>query len=99
MFKDNEIKISDARAFTALPDKLSTGNFEEKMTVEKLCEVMKWDIDRVPKLANREYTYKMRKILGQLTKQELRVAAKREAKELKIKRGNAKMKRLIGRLQ
>ncbi len=97
MFKDNEIKISDSCAFAPSSDKLA-GTFEEKMTVEKLCEVMKWNIDRIPKLANKEYTYKMRKILGQLTKQELKVAAKREAKELQVKRGIAKIKKLMERV-
>lgn len=77
---------------------LQTKNFEEKMTVERLCKVMKWNINRIPKLANKSYTYKMRKILGQLTQKELKHAAKREDKELKVKRGNAKIKKLMERI-
>ncbi len=98
MFKDNEIKISDTCAFAPSPDKLATDNFEEKMTVEKLCKLMEWNPDRIPKLAKKSYTYKMRKILGQLTKEELRLAQKREAKELKVKRGLAKIKKLMERI-
>ena len=97
MFKENEIKITDAVAFTPTQDKLQHGNFQETITPDKLMELMGWN--EIPKLANKSYTYDMRKILGQLTAQELKNAGKREAKELKVKRGKAKIRKLLERIQ
>lgn len=69
--------------------------FTETFTKEKLIKLMGWN--EVPKLAKKNYTYDMRKILGQLTPNELKNLAKREAKELQVKRGKAKMRKLLAR--
>lgn len=95
MFEEKDFKISDSKLILLKEAEESNGTFTETLTAEKLIELMKWR--EVPKLAKKSYTYDMRKILGQLTKKEFKNQAKREAKELKVKRGNAKIKKLMER--
>lgn len=99
MKEEKDFKISDTKLMLlkegATDVAKSSGTFTETLTAEKLIELMKWR--EVPKLAKKSYTYDMRKILGQLTQEELKNQAKREAKELKVKRGKAKIRKLMER--
>ena len=98
MFKENEINITDVKAFEPSEDKLDPeATFKEIVTVKKLCAIMGWNIYNLPKLAKKSYTYDMREILGQLTPAELEGQADRKAKELKVARGKAKIKKLLAR--
>ena len=96
MFQDSELKVTDAKMMEWKDfDDKSTGTFTETITPQKLCDLMGWL--EPPKLAKKSYTYDMRKILGQLTEDEIENLEKREAKELKVKRGKAKIRKLMER--
>lgn len=95
MFDEKDFKISDSKLMFLKEVEESRGAFSETLTPEKLIELMKWK--NIPNLAKKSYTYDMRKILGQLTKKELKNLAKREAMGLKVKRGKAKIKKLMER--
>lgn len=100
VYEDNEIKITDAKVVEHIEandmSDIKGKVFSEKLTKDKLIELMGWN--EIPKLAKKSYTYDMRKILGQLTPKELKNMAKRELKELKIKRGEAKMRKLLAKV-
>ena len=95
MFEEKDFKISDTQLISLKEFEESNGTFTETLTAEKLIDLMKWR--EVPKLAKKSYTYDMRKILGQLTEKELKNQTKKEAKDLKIKRGKAKIRKLMER--
>lgn len=98
--KNKDFKISDSvmanKLFSCeLENDNFKGTFTETLSVEKLVSLMGWR--EIPKLAKKSYTYDMRKILGQLTKKELRNKTKKEANDLKVKRGKAKIRKLMER--
>ena len=94
--QEHEFKISDAKALELKEYAESKGAvFSPTMSVDELQEVMGWV--EIPWLAKKSYNYDMRKILGQLSKKELKNLEKREAKDLQVKRGRAKIRQLMDR--
>ncbi len=100
MFEDKEFKISDAKVAQFQESAETEGQvFSESLNKDQLMKLMGWDKTGIPRLAKKSYTYDMRKILGQLTPAELQNSEKREAKELKVKRGKAKIRKLMDRIK